>query len=86
MACYEIRLKAAQSTKARLVGSSRLCFYLQTVSIILPTSISPGVRSGVLQAFGLSLKRTNIFIKEVWARQQIDTVAPLLNKTNLPIW
>lgn len=53
MARYEIRLKAAQSTKARLVGSSRLCFYLQTVSIILPTSISPGVRSGMLQAFGL---------------------------------
>lgn len=35
-----------------------LVFYLQTCSIILPRSISLGVRGGLQQAFGLSLKKS----------------------------
>lgn len=33
-------------------------FYLETHSIVLPRSISLGVKGGSLQAFGLSLKKS----------------------------
>lgn len=60
MACYQLRLKAVQSTSQGKIGGvamyTTVVFYLQTHSIMLPRSISLGVRGGVQQACGLSLK------------------------------
>ena len=68
MACFELRLKAAQSTKGEKNGEIAmyiaLVFNLQTRSIVLPRSLSLGVRGGLPQAFGLSLKeKCDIFIR-----------------------
>lgn len=61
MARYVLRLKAARSTDGKIGGIATyimLVFYLLTRSIALPRSISLGVRGGLLQAFGLSLKKS----------------------------
>lgn len=61
MACYALRFETARSTEGKIGGIAMYItavFYLQMCGVVLPRSVSLGVRGGLLQAFGLSLRRS----------------------------
>lgn len=60
MACSGAWSKEKET--AEIATSAMLVFYLQTRSIKLPTSIRVGVRDGLVQAFGLSLKKSVTYL------------------------